>query len=140
VTGATLIERRDAAQATLDRFRVRPFAFGSADCVQMLAFHLRQLGYTVLLSKGGQYRTALGAKRSLKRAGFDSVAAALDGQGLEAITPAAALVGDIVQGPGDDGFGAFGIYLGNGRIVGFHQAIAGADVLQPIHLDRAWRV
>ena len=46
-----MVRRRDAAQATLDRFRDRPLRFGAQDCVRLVAFHLRQLGHRPALAK-----------------------------------------------------------------------------------------
>lgn len=135
-----MIRRADAAQATLDRFKDRPFALGSFDCVRMVAFHLRQLGHTPPLSKGGSYTTLLGAKRALRRAGHASLAAALDALGFPPIAPAEALVGDVVQLPAEDELGALTIYVGNGRTLGYHQDVAGATVLQPLRFAGAWRV
>jgi len=134
-----LISRVAAAQATLDRFKDEPFQWGRKDCVRMAAFHLRQLGYRPKLGKAGSYSSALGARRALARAGYDSLAAALDDLGLERTPPAAALVGDIVQGASGDAFGAIGVVLGNGRILGYQEDLPGAAVLHPLALDLAWR-
>jgi hypothetical protein len=140
VTGQhEMVMRVSAAQATVDRFVDTPFAWGSVDCVKMLAFHLRQLGYRPLLSKGGAYRSALTARRALKRAGYDALANALDGLSLPRIAPAAAIVGDIVSGAADDPLGALGIVLGNGRIFGFSEEAPGAVVMQQVAMDMAWR-
>ena len=58
---AVLLQRVAAAQATLDRFKARPFRFGTNDCARMVAFHLKQLGLRVRLAKAGSYRSTLGA-------------------------------------------------------------------------------
>jgi len=134
-----LQRRRDAAQATLDRFKDQPFAFGKNDCVRLVAFHLRKLGYRPQLAKAGTYRTALSARRALERAGFGSLAEALDAIGLERIAPAAVIVGDVVQCEGDDELGALAVYVGNGRILGYSEDAAGAVVMQSLKIDLAWR-
>src|SRR3546814_11264485 len=95
--------RRRATRATTDRFRVQPFTWGKNDCVRMVAFHLRKLGYRPKLAKAGSYSSALGAKRALARSGFETIGQALDALGLERIAPAMALLGDIAQMPGDSG-------------------------------------
>ena len=128
-----------AAQATLDRFKDVPFAFGSSDCAKLVAFHLRQLGYRPGMSKAGKYTTAVGARAALKRLGVKSIAEKLDAIGLERIAPAAVVAGDIVQGASGDEFAALGVVLGNGRLVGFHEQAAGAAVLQIIDIAAAWR-
>ncbi|MDF1506493.1 hypothetical protein [Roseisolibacter sp. H3M3-2] len=137
-----LVRRAEITQLTLDRFKERPFRFGAGDCVQMTAFHLRGMGHQVLLSKGGQYRTGLGAVRALRRAGFASLSEALDEMGLARIAPAAALTGDVLALPHEEGspLEALTIALGNGRVLGWHAELAGAAVLQPVQFVTAWRV
>lgn len=137
-----LVRRTEITQATLDRFRDRPLRYGSADCVQMAAAHLKAMGHRVLLSKGGRYQTAIGALRALRRAGFASLTEALDGQHLERIAPAAAWTGDIIAIPADEGakLEALGIALGNGRVLAWHPDLPGAGVLQPLQYLAAWRV
>lgn len=135
------MERRvSAAQATLDRFKDKPFSFGTHDCARMVAFHLRQLGYQPMLSKGGSYKTCLGAKRALRRAGYPDLAAAIDRLGLVRIAPAEALPGDILQLPAVDELGALTVALSNGRVLGYHESVAGAVVMQPSAFSGAWRV
>lgn len=135
-----LLARVELTTATLQRFRGKTFRWGACDCVQIAAWHLRQFGQQPMLSKGGSYKTPMGAKRALARAGYASLAAALDALMLPRIAPAEAWVGDIVQGDGGDAFGALGVYLGNGAMLGFHEDAPGASVLRRIHLDTAWRV
>ena len=137
-----LIRRRDAAQATLDQWRVAPFRFGHADCVRMVASHLRRMGYRIRLPHAGAYRTANSALRALKVAGYDSLAAALDALGLARIAPAAALPGDIIQMPSEiEQIGALTVAMGNGRVVGWWgDGAAGAVVMQPTDFVAAWRV
>lgn len=137
-----LVNRTAATQATLDRFRDRPFAYGSADCMQMVAFHLRGMGHRLLLSKGGRYRTGLGAVRALTRAGYASLSEVLDRVPLERIAPAEALAGDVLCLPQEDGapLEALAVALGNGRVLGWHADAPGAAVLQPLIYEHAWRV
>lgn len=138
---ASEMERRvAAAQATLDRFRDRPFRWGSADCARMVAWHLRKMGYRPALAKAGAYRTALSARAALKRLGHDSLADALDALGLVRIGAASAIVGDVLALPGDDPLGALVVAVGNGRVVGWHEDAAGAAVMQPLIYGAAWRV
>ena len=122
-----LIRRRDAAQATLDAWSKRPWRMGSADCVRMTAAHLRLLGHEVRLPPEGSYRSAKSALAALADRGFVSLGDALDGHGLERISPAAAIVGDIVLMPAEHELGALTVALGNGRVVGWHDdLVAGA--------------
>lgn len=135
-----MIRRVEVSQATLNRFKDKPFRFGLNDCVRMTAHHLRRLGYRVSLPNAGEYRSRRAAVRLLKARGYDTLAQALDGLGLESIAPAAAIVGDIVELPAADELGALTIAMGNGRVLGFHEAVAGATVMQPVSPIRAWRV
>jgi hypothetical protein len=63
----------------------------------------------------------------------------LDDRGLMRITPASRIVGDIIEMPGIDGPGSLAVALGNGRILGYHASLTGADVLQPVDMVAAWR-
>lgn len=136
-----MVARRDAAQATLDRFQDVPHAWGRFDCAKMTAFHLRQLGYRVGISKAGEYSSLLGAKRALARLGWPSVSHALDEVlHLPRIGFASLLVGDVLQIPSEDGLDAMAVALGNGRALGYHPDAPGAVVVQPIEITAAWRV
>lgn len=140
MTGA-LVRRLNAAQRTLDVWSRRPLKLGTADCVRMAAAHLRLLGYRVKLPPSGSYRTVNSARKALAKMGHDLVAAALDAMGLERIAPAAAIVGDLVMLPSEDGLGGLAVSLGNGRLAGWHpDAPGGAVVCQPVEFVTAWRV
>lgn len=134
-----MLARRDAAQAVLDAFRDQPFQYGRRDCVRMVAAHLRLLGYKVKLPAAGSYRSHRSALKALQARGFATVGDALDGIGLIRKAPAGMIVGDIVQLPAEHELGGLAIALGNGRIVGFHQDVVGASVLQPLDtIIAAW--
>lgn len=134
-----LIVRADAAQATLDRFEDVPFAWGSADCGRMLAFHLRAIGHAVRIGTAGTYSTAIGATRVLRRIGASSLAAALD-QRYPRIVPAEVIVGDVIALPSTGRLDAIGIVVGNGRAIAYHESAAGAVVVQPVDVIAAWRI
>jgi len=124
----------------MDRFAGKAFAFGSVDCAKMAAFHLKQLGVKVRLSKAGQYKTLIGAQSALKRLGFDDLIQAMDGHGFERIAPAAALTGDIVSFACDHPLGALGIVVGNGNMLAFHESSDMPVIMTMGHIDLAWRV
>jgi hypothetical protein len=42
--------------------------------------------------------------------------------------------------PGEDALDALVVALGNGRVLGWHPDAAGAEVLQPLAFESAWRV
>ncbi|MFZ3484216.1 DUF6950 family protein [Sphingomonas sp. 3-13AW] len=135
-----LLRRQRAAQATLDRFKGQPLIYGKNDCVRLAAFLLRKMGHRPQLARAGSYKTALGAARALQRSGFEDLAAAVDALGLPRIAPAAAWVADLVLLPAAGPFGgALTVAVGNGRLIGYHEAIEGADILQPVEMLTAWR-
>lgn len=139
-----LIARRDAAQAVLARFDGQPFQWGRADCVRLAAYALRQRKRPVSLIKAGSYGSEAGALKALARAGFASLEAAVEAQGLDAIAAAFALPCDLIAiDPEEPGpWLALTVALGNGRVLGFHKGAC--RVLQPrfalANRVRAWRV
>lgn len=136
-----MLRRQRAAQATVDRFRAAPFVYGKNDCARLAAFALRQMGHKPGLAKAGSYSNALGAARALKRLGHDDLASALDALGLLRIPPIAALPGDLIMVPGEGPFGgAIAVAVGNGRVLGYHEDLDGADILQPVDFVGAWRL
>jgi hypothetical protein len=136
-----MIRRQQAAQAAVDRFKGQPWELGKNDCVRMAAFVLRKMGHRPQLGKAGSYKTGAGVILALKRAGYDSLSDALDALQLERIAPAAARVADIIMIPGEPTFGgALTIAVGNGRVLGFHEDVGRAEILQPVDFISAWRV
>jgi len=137
---SVLERRRDAAQATLDRFKGKPFRFGRHDCAQMVGLHLRTLRKPVKeLARAGTYHSLAGGVKALKKLGHDSLADVMDAH-FERIAPAAALVGDVIAVPGLEGPGALTVAMGNGRVLGWHEDAEGAVVMQPLEYVAAWRV
>lgn len=136
-----LEQRRTIAQAALDTYRDQPFTPGKFDCVRLAAFVLRERGHKPRLGRGGSYKTMLGGYRALRRAGFETLAEALDSLGLMRIPPAAALPCDIILIPGPAPYdGVLQVAVGNGRTIGYHEDLDGAEVLQPVEFIAAWRV
>lgn len=138
-----IIARVDAAQATLDRFKEKPFEWGRYDCAKMVVFHLRKLGLQIGISKAGSYSTVLGAKRALNRLRWPSLSHAFDEVlQLERIAPAFLVTGDILQMPSEGPMDALAIALGNSRAISYHEDEVGAVVVQPVVEDivAAWRV
>lgn len=132
-------KRAAAAQATLDKFKDRPFEFGKRDCAQLVKFHLRQLGCPIRCAKAGSYNSLLGARRALKRLGHADLLELMDAS-FARVPPAAALIGDLIAMPGEGELGALTVYVGNGRVLGYHQDALGATVLQPSEYVAAWRM
>lgn len=135
-----LVRRRDVTQATVDAWKGRKFKLGQADCVRLAADHLRRMGHKVRLPAKGSYATLLGAQRALAKRGYADLPAALDDLGLERIAPAAARLGDLIAIPSEHRIGCLMVAIGNGRALGFHEDIVGAEILQPVEYVGAWRV
>lgn len=133
-----LVRRQKAVRATMARFAGREFALGSVDCAKLAAFHLKQLGHKVRLSKAGHYKTLLGAQAALRRMGYETLPDALDGHGLTRIAPAFAVLGDIVTFESGFAIGALGIVHGNGNMLSFHESHAGLVVMSMGRIDAAW--
>lgn len=137
----TEMERRvAAATATLRRFEKVPLRLGRNDCARLVAFHLRKMGYRVKLPPSGSYASVRSGRAALEAMGFANMAEAVDSFGFERIAPAAAVVGDIVELPGEGDLGCLTVAMGNGRVAGWVQDFRGAQVLQPVEWVRAWRV
>jgi hypothetical protein len=138
----TPLERRArATQKLLDDWKDRPFDWKTqSHCLRLVVEHLRRMGYKPPLSRAGSFKSALAAKGALKRAKVKTLAEAVDLMGLPRIPPAAALVGDIIELPGEAPFGALTVAVGNNRVLGWHADADGAVVMQPVEYIAAWRV
>jgi len=133
-----LNERANVTQATLEVFSSHAFEWGKYDCGKMLIHHVRAMGHKI--TTGGTWKSPVGLSRFLRRHG-GSGAACLDGWGLCRIPAAMCLTGDVVEiEGGEPPFGAFGVYIGNGRVMAYHETVAGLAVIQPNRLTAAWRL
>lgn len=132
-----LIRRRDAVQATIDRFDGKPFKLGQYDCARMAAFCVRQQGYRVSMLKGGRYSTERSAMKMLKGLGATSMAEVLDQHFPRLDGPAFAWPGDLIEMASEHRIGAIAVAVGNGRILGFHEGAC--RVLEPVDMVTAWR-
>jgi hypothetical protein len=139
-----MIRRVAAAQAAVDAFAGKPFAWGENDCARLAAFALRQAGYRPNLGQFGAYRSDLAARRALKARNMKSVVDWIDRvRGLERITPAATLPGDLIAFPGVGGWEGLSVVLGNGRVLAFTEAAGGGCAIVAANLElavAAWEV
>ncbi len=133
-----LVRRQMATKATLAHVHGRKFALGRLDCARMAAFHLKQLGWRVRLSKIGNYKTALGARAALRRLGCETVMEAVDSLGLPRIAPARALPGDLVSFACGHELGALGVVVGNGNMLAFHESHELPVIMAMTGVDLAW--
>lgn len=135
------LERRHAAlEATMARYRDKPFAWGKVDCAKVAAFHLKKLGHKILISKAGAYQSQIGATRALKRLGYSTLAEMADGIGLPQIPYSRMLLGDIAEIEAAAPLGAIGIYAGGGNLFCFHEDHPGLVTFTPSTILRAWSV
>lgn len=134
--------RAEAIRAVRRRFEGKAFAWGKYDCVRMAAAHLQALGYKPGLSRGGPYTTERGAKLALKRAGYDSTEAALDGLGLFRIPYAHAVQGDVLGVLAEGGWTGLAIQMADRRILAFHPEARTCIVCLPPNIETVtavWR-
>lgn len=136
-----LVARAAALARTKDWLAGRAFAWGTADCLAMLSAHLEHNGQGALPKR--HYRTAIGAKRALHKAGFETLEQLMDSL-LPRIAPAQMLPGDVGLYRGDPEMGGGtldALVIGAGRKalgwIGGHEE---AVVMTVHRLDAAWRV
>jgi hypothetical protein len=111
------VRRKEATQATLDKFKGQPFDWGEGrHCVRLAHFHLRQMGQKPPTLP--RIRSALAAKKALKERGWESVSDMLDSI-LVRIPPAMMLTGDICITPGDQGLDSVMIFVGPRKLLGW---------------------
>lgn len=135
-----LAARRDATRRTVERFAGHPFAWGQYDCGKMVIAHLRMMGRRPVLGPGGSWKSAIGLTRFLRRHGGSGAACLDEWMPHSRIIPAQAIIGDIVEMPGEEPFGAFGVCVGNGRVLAYHEDAEAAAIIQPGQYLAAWRV
>lgn len=131
-----LVKRMKATQRTVDKFQGRVFKDWQRDCIRLIATHARHMGRPIKVPKYEDRKSALAALKSL---GFKNLAEAMDAH-FTRIEPSAVLLGDIVEMPGGNGFSALTVAVGNGRVIGFHEDVPFADILQPLMISGAWRI
>lgn len=119
------LRRFDAVTATKTRFLDQPLDWGRCDCLKLVGFCLGLIRDEKPL-KGVSYTSRTGALRAMRKARYASLAEAVDGYGLERITPASALPGDIIGLPTDDEAEAFGDYA-LGVLIAADQVLAFAE-------------
>lgn len=117
------LHARAAATAPVaNKYRLRPFDWSKrATCIHLARDQLVAMGHRP--PPIPMFRSALGAKRALHKAGFATVEALLDSL-LPRIAPASMVVGDLalLSGSADDrGFECIVVSAG-GKVMGWHEA------------------
>lgn len=129
-----LLQRMRATQKTVDRFKGQLLVWGTYDCGQMVVRHAAYAGIKIKLPRYGDRESAAAV---MKQMGWRTLADAMD-EHFQRLEPAKVLMGDIVEMPGGGGFSALTVAVGNGRVLGFHEDIPHADILQPLLISGAW--
>lgn len=114
-----LIDRAQATEQALAKFRDEPFDWEKANCIKLAYAQAKAMGHDV--PKVPKFKNALGAKRALKREGVDSVTALLDKHFIRHVAPAFMLIGDLCTVAGHDGMEAVFIADGQGNLLGWHE-------------------
>lgn len=140
----TLADRGEATELVIQRFRDKPFDWAGANCIRLARAQAAAMGHQV--PPVPLFRTALGARRALKKRGVDSVSALLDTHFERWPAPAFARLGDLVSGPADPehGFEAIGIADGQGNVWGWSEQTGHSGLVAILmaqgHLAKAWRL
>ena len=134
--------RAAATQATLDDMREKPFAWDGANCIRLARLHAVNMGHSVI--KVPNFKTAIGAKRALKKQGAKNLCELLDNWFSRHDAPAFAGVGDLVLLPGEEGgFDSICITDGRGNMFGWHDSdLSKMSVIKAADADviAAWRL
>ena len=138
----TLDEVARLTTDTRNRFAGAVLDYFDNDCGKMVIFHLKLFPrWLPVIGPAGQWRSARGLYKFLKRNG-GSGAAVIDGWGVPRIDRARAMMGDIVEMPGEPPMGAFGVVMGNGAVLAWTEHEAAQDtaaILRPSEILTAWR-
>ena len=135
-----LAARVAATNKTMAKYRGKAFDWkAKATCIHLARTQLRNMGHKP--PPIPQFSSAIGARRAMQGAGYETLADIFDGLSLPRIAPAAMLVGDLAMLPGEVGYDAIVICAG-GKLLGWHGA---ADELTVIgeavaHVTAAWRL
>jgi hypothetical protein len=129
-----LVERMRVTQKTVDRFKGKMFEPGKIDCIQLIIGHAAHAGVKIEVEPYGDWESAAAV---LRRRGYRTLGEAMDDH-FERIDPSRALFGDFIEAPGGNGFSSLSVAVGNGRVLGFHEEIPHADIIQPLLMSGAW--
>jgi hypothetical protein len=132
-----LVARAAATAPVADKYRLRPFDWAKrATCIHLARDQLVAMGHAP--PPIPVFRSALGARRALHKAGFADVAALLDSL-LPRIPPASMVVGDLALMAGEGGLDGIVVSAG-GKVMGWHESDP-SGLMNLIGIDylAAWR-
>lgn len=116
-----LIKRQAVAQDVVNHYIFQDLEWGVRDCGTLAAHVLNSFGIENPLSNSDRaYKTALGATKFLKKIASD-LAAVIDSAGIQRISTAEVLVGDLIAIQSDDpAFGwSLGVVVGPNKVMAF---------------------
>lgn len=116
---SVLVERSARTEPVIAKFRSVPFSWeGAANCIHLFREQMQAFGHEV--PEIPVFRTATGAKRTLKAQGVNSLEALVDRHlPMARIRPAELWLGDIALLPGKP-LDALAIYVGGGMVAAWH--------------------
>lgn len=132
----SLVERQAATEKTRLKYRGRQWSWGQNDCIRMARSHLINMGHRPPALP--QYRSAIGARRALTKAGFETLEDLFDSL-LVRINPAEMLLGDIALTRGTEQFDATWICVGL-KLMGWIEGEDETVMIVPHEIKAAWRV
>lgn len=134
-----MLRRKEATEATLAKYRGRPFDWNEGlTCVHLARFHLRQMGHKP--PPLPRVKSLIGAKRALAKNGWGNVADMLDAF-LPRIAPARMLLADVAVLGSEDGIGSVFVAASAHKMIGWREDAPELVVLDvPAgQLAGAWR-
>lgn len=135
-----LIDRRDATQATVDKWLNQPFEWGGADCARMTLDHLRNMGHRPKIAKAGAWKTPASARAAVRRMGCADLVEVIDKMGHARINGAQAIAGDIAAIEAGHPMGCLCVCIGPNQWLSLHEAAEGFTVVEIDQFLAAWRI
>ncbi|MDZ7824497.1 MAG: hypothetical protein U5K75_11005 [Ahrensia sp.] len=135
-----LTDRRDATQATVDKWLNQPFSWGAADCAKMTLDHLRNMGHRPKIAKAGAWKTAASASAAVRRMGCGDLVDVIDKMGHVRINGAQAIAGDIAAIEATHSMGCLCVCIGPNQWLSLHQEADGFTVIAIDQFLAAWRI
>jgi len=135
---STLIRRQFATQTTLTQFGDKVLDWENVDCLKMAMGHASNLGHP-LICKIPNYRTATGALKALKKAGYSSMEDLMKSNFNE-IPAAFAILGDLVLMEGSHNLDSICLYSDRRKVFGWDETLDGMKVIVPHKIKGVYRV
>lgn len=128
-----------ACNQTRTEYEGKPFDWQGSTCIHLLEYHAGRMGHEV--PKVPPFKSAIGAKRALRKLGHKDLPALLDSL-FQRVPPAAMRTGDIMALAGDEGFHALVIRADKSKFIGWHEDAPGVTIIDAdvSNAVGAWRL